>query len=156
MKSAKQKERELIIKLSKEKKTVRKIGSILGISKSKASFWISKFRKSSSLEDKPRTGKPTPLTKEKLWNIKEMIKSKLLSNSKIRKAGISSKEVNDIIEKEVGRKYTLRHVERILHKIGLSLITPRVRHIRKDEGKIKKSKEEFKKNSSRNMWILQS
>ena len=49
MKTAKQKERELIVKLSKEKRTTRDIASILGISKSKAAFWVKRFRDTESL-----------------------------------------------------------------------------------------------------------
>ena len=69
MKSAKQKERELIIKLSKGKKTCREIGDILGTSKSKVSYWITRYKKTGSLLDKPRSGRPTPLTKQELENI---------------------------------------------------------------------------------------
>ena len=85
MKSAKQKERELIIKLSNEKKTCRDIASILGISKSKAAFWIGRFRMTGKLEDMPRSGRPTPLTKKELDMIRQRIKSKLEENSKRRK-----------------------------------------------------------------------
>jgi len=155
MKSGKQKERELIIKLSKERKTVREIGDILGISKSKAAFWIGRYKKTGNLKDKPRSGKPTPLTRNKLSKIKEKIKSELLDPGR-RKAGISSKEVAHIIEQEIGKRYTLRHIQRILHKIGFSFTTPRVSHIKKDKKAQEKFKKEFKKNSTRNMWIIQS
>jgi len=156
MKSAKQKERELIIKLSKEKKTCRDIALILGVSKSKASFWISRFRRTGKLEDMPRSGRPTPLTKKKLDIIRQKIKAKLEKHSKKRKAGISSKGVMDIVKKETGITYSLRHIQRLLHKMGLSLTTPIVNHIKKDEKAKEKFKREFKKNSSRNMWVIPS
>lgn len=152
MKSARQKERELIVKLGNEKKTVREIGAILGISKSKAAYWVKRFRETKNLRDMPRSGRPTPLNKEKLDSIAKLIKSKLLEP---RNEGITSKEVLQIIEHKTKQKYTLRHVQRILHKIGLSLITPRVYHIRKDEEAQNKFREEFKKNSNRNMWAIQ-
>mgnify|MGYP001581705135 CR=1 FL=1 len=153
MKSAKQKERELIVKLSNEKRTTREIASILGISKSKSAFWVKRFRDSKSLDDKKRNGRPTPLTKDKLNSIRDIIKSKVIEP---KRAGITSKEVLKIIETKINRKYTLRHIQRLLHKIGLSLITPRVSHIRKDEKAQRKFRKEFKKNLSRNMWAIQS
>lgn len=153
MKSAKQKERELIVKLANEKKTVREIASILGISKSKASFWANRYKKTKSLADKPRSGRPTPLTNDELGFVRNQIKLRILEP---KKAGISSKEVLQLIENKTKRKYTLRHTQRLLHKMGLSLITPRVSHIRKDEKAQNKFREEFKKNLSRSIWGIQS
>lgn len=151
MKSARIKERELIIKLYKEKRSTYEIASILGVSQTKASFWVRRYKKTGSLENLPRSGRPTPLTKEKLNSIKDMIKSKVLES---KKAGISSKEVLELIEHKATRKYTLRHTQRLLHKIGLSLITPRVSHIRKDGKAQQKFREEFKKNLNRNIWVI--
>lgn len=152
MKSARQKERELIIELYNKKKSTYQIADILGISQTKASFWIRRYIKTGSLENMPRSGRPTPLTKDELNSIASLIKSKVLEP---KKAGITSKEVLQIIEHKIKRKYTLRHGQRLLHKMGFSLITPRVGHIRKDEKAQKKFREEFKKNLSRNIWAIQ-
>lgn len=154
MKSANQKERELIIKLHGERKSTYKIANILGISQTKASFWIRRYEKTGSLENKPRSGRPTPLTAKKLGEIKNNLRKKLLA-PKSKKAGILSKEVLALIEHKTRKKYSLRHAERILHKMGLALITPRVNHIRKDEAAQEKFKVEFKKNSNRNIWAIQ-
>ena len=142
MKSATIKERELIIKLHKEKRSTYGISSILGISQTKASFWVRRYKKTGNLENLPRSGRPTPLIKDELNSIRDMIKSRILEP---KKAGISSKEVLEIIEHKTKRKYTLRHTQRLLHKMGLSLITPRVSHIRKDEKAQQKFRQEFKK-----------
>ena len=152
MKTAKQKERELIVKLSKEKRTTRDIASILGISKSKAAFWVKRFRDTESLQDKKRSGRPTPLTKKEISSLAKSLKTKVLE-PKI--TGISSKEVLQLIEHKTKRKYTLRHAQRLLHKMGFSLITPRVSHIRKDEKAQDKFRKEFKKNFNKNMWAIQ-
>ena len=152
MKSARIKERELIIKLHNEKRSTYDIARILGISQTKTSFWVRRHKKTGSLENLPRSGRPTPLTKDNLDSIRIQIKSRILEP---KKAGISSKEVLEIIEHKIKRKYTLRHTQRLLHKMGLSLTTPRVSHIRKDEKAQTKFREEFKKNSSRNMWAIQ-
>ncbi len=152
MKTAKEKERELVIKLSKEKKTCREIASILGISKSKASFWINRFEREKNLADKPRSGRPTPLSYDELTYLAGTIKSKVLEP---KRTGISSKEVLQIIEHKTKRRYTLRHAQRLLHKMGFSLITPRVNHIKKDEKAQQKFREDFKKNFGRSMWDIQ-
>ena len=152
MKTARQKERELIIRLHNEKKSTYDIAKILGISQTKASFWARRYKKTGSFENMPRSGRPTPLTKDGLDYIRSKIKSKMFEP---KAAGISSKEVLDIIEHKIKRKYTLRHAQRLLHKMGLSLITPRVGHIRKDEKAQQKFREEFKKNPNRNMWVIQ-
>jgi len=143
MKSAKLKERELIIKLSNDGKTCREIASLLGISKSKASYWIVRYNKTNDLNDKSRSGRPTPLTKEKLTEISEKIKVGL-RGQKV-KAGISSRDVVEILENEIGIRYTIRHARRLLHKMGFSLITPRVSHIKMSKEAQNKFREEFKK-----------
>ena len=153
MKSAKQKERELIIKLHKEKNSTYQIARILGISQTKASFWVRRHNKTGSLEDKPRSGRPTPLSNEVLRSIAEAIKSQIICAK--GKTGATSKEVLNLIESKINKRYTLRHAERILHKAGFSLITPRVSHIKKDENAQQKFREEFKKNLNRNTWTIQ-
>ena len=153
MKSARIKERELIVKLHKEKRSTYDIAKILGISQTKASFWVRRYKKSGSLENLPRSGRPTPLTNNELNSLTNLIKLKMLEP---KRAGVSSKEILQIIEHKTKRKYTLRHTQRLLHKMGLSLITPRMSHIRKDEKAQNKFREEFKKNSNRNIWAIQS
>jgi len=149
MVSGKEKERELIVKLSKEKKTCREIAAILGTSKSKVSYWICRTKQTENLSDLPRSGRPTKLSKRKLKQIYSILREEeLISN----RSGFSSKKVSDVIYKNIGQKYTMRHVRRILKKMNISLISPRVSHIRKDEKKIKKFRREFKKNLNRSMW----
>ena len=152
MKSARQKERELIVELYNKRKSTYQIADILGISQTNASFWIRRYIKTGSLENKPRSGRPTPLTKEELKSLANAIKSKVLES---KKTGISSKEVLQLVEAKIKRKYTLRHVQRLLHKMGFSLITPRVSHIRKDEKAQNNFRREFKKNFDKNMWAIQ-
>jgi len=130
-KSAKIKERELIIKLSNEGKTCREIASILDISKSLVSFWVIRYKETGDLKDKPRSGQPTQLTKERLTSISEELKKRLQEQN--GRAGISTKEVVKILEEETDKTYTPRHVQRLLHKMGFSLITPRVSHIKRNK-----------------------
>jgi transposase len=152
MNLAKLKERELIIKLREEGKTCIEVAEVLGISKSAVSFWTIRYNKTGCLKDKPRKGRPTPLTEEKLLKMKEKIKETILEQN--GRSGLSSKEILVFIEKETGRTYTLRHVERLLHKMGFTLITPRVNHIKKDEKAQKKFREDFKKNYKKRIWTI--
>jgi len=151
-KSAKIKERELIIKLSNEGKTCREIASILDISKSLVSFWVIRYKETGDLKDKPRSGQPTQLTKERLTSISEELKKRLQEQN--GRAGISTKEVVNILEEETDKTYTPRHVQRLLHKMGFSLITPRVSHIKRNKEAQNKFREDFKKNFKRNMWVI--
>lgn len=149
MSSGKEKERELIVKLSKEKKTCREIAAILGTSKSKVSYWICRSKQTKSRKDLPRSGRPTKLSEEKL----EVIYSKLRHEEEVEnKSGFSTKKVSEILHETIGTRYSMRHVRRILKKMNIGLITPHVSHIHRDEKKIKKFKVELKKNSKRNIW----
>lgn len=154
MKTAKQKERELIVELHGKGKSSYEIARILGISQTKASFWIRRYRRTKNLEDKPKSGRPTPLTKDTLVSIANAIKSQVIRPK--NKAGISSREVLSLIEDKTNKKYTMRHAERLLHKMGFSLITPRISHIRQNEEAQDKFRHEFKKNLKKSIWVIQS
>lgn len=42
----------------------------------------------------------------------------------------------------------MRHIERIIHRLGFSLITPRPQHLRHDQKKVDNFRDEFKKNQN--------
>ena len=101
----------------------------------------------------PRSGRPTKLTKKNLAKLK----NKILIN--IKKANnnycsVSTKQVKGLISKEIGENYSLRHIERIMHRIGFSLIKPRPQHLRHDQEKVDAFRESFKKNSNRSIWVM--
>lgn len=146
----KQKEREYIISLYKKNKSTYEISEILGISQTKASFWIRRWKKTGSLNNLPKSGRPTPLNNNFLGSLKQQLAKKL-----DRKAGLNSKEVLDLLNKKTNKEYSLRQVQRILHKIGFSLITPRPQHINKDPEAANIFAQEFKKNSKKNIWVIQ-
>ena len=146
--------RKKIISLHNKKESTRDIAYLLDISKSKAAYWVKRYKGTGCLEDLPRSGRPTPLMKKKLMCLKDNLKSLVLEQE--HKAGFSSKEVLQLIEHKVDKRYTLRHVQRLLHKMGLSLITPRQKHIRKDEKAQDEFRKEFKKNLRKTMWVIPS
>ena len=63
------------------------------------------------------------------------------------------RETPDLIEKASKKKYSLRHVQRILHKLEFSRITPRAKHIKNDPVKVQAFRKNFKKNSKRSIWV---
>ena len=149
------KERELIIHHRKKGKSVSEISDILDLKRSSVGFWIKRYNDSNSLNNLPKSGRPTILSKNFLDSISNELRNKLLKQNKKEKAGFNSKEVLEIIKQKTGKKYSLRHIQRILHKIGFSLITPRVNHLKKDPVAINNFREEFKKKLPRNIWSIQ-
>jgi transposase len=148
-------QRELIIKLKKDGNKQQQIAQLIGCSQAAVSKWISKYVSGRTLETLPRSGRPTKLNKVKL----RKLRSKLLSEvKKVNKkyCSLNTKQLSGIIKKEVGREYSLRHVERIMHRLGFSLIKPRQKHIKQDPEKVEDFREEFKKNLNRNTWVLSS
>ena len=146
--------RENIISLHKKNKSTREIAYLLDITKSKAAFWVKRFNDVGSLKNRPRSGRPTPLTKKQLRNIAGELKARVLEAE--GKAGISSKEVLELMDQKVHKKYSLRHVQRLLHRIGFSLITPRPQHRKKDEEAQERFRKGFKKDSNEPMWGIPS
>ena len=147
------KERELIVRLHQQEKNQQEIADLIGCSQPTVHKWIIRFKKGKTLHTLPRSGRPTKLTKQNLAKLK----NKILIN--IKKANdsycsVSTKQVKAFIHKEIGEIYSLRHVERIMHKLGFSLITPRPQHIRHDQKKVDTFRKEFKKNSNRSMWAM--
>jgi transposase len=103
----------------------------------------------------PRSGRPTKLSGKKLITVKKAIGDEIVhANEKY--GSINTKQIAEIIRGEIGKQYTLRHVERIMHKLGFSLITPRPQHLRHDQKKVDNFRDEFKKNLKKRTWITSS
>jgi len=145
------KERELIIKLHNKGKNQEEISDLIGCSQPTVHRWIKHYLSGRTLETLPRSGRPTKLTKNTLSQIKEKIAKRIKSaNNKYN--SVSTKEIKKLVHKEIGNNYSIRHIERIMHKLGFSLITPRPEHLRHDQEKVDKFRDEFKKNFNRSMW----
>lgn len=145
------KERELIVKLHQQGKHQQEIADLLGCSQPTVHKWVVRSKKGKTLNTLPRSGRPTKLTKSVLSQLKDKISEKVTTaNSDF--CSVSTKEVEKIIRQETSKTYSLRHVERIMHKLGFSLITPRPQHLRHDQQKVDQFREEFKKNFNRSMW----
>lgn len=153
MKSVQIKERELIIKLYYDGRKQCDIADILGCSQPKVCFWVKRYLKTGSLENQLRSGRPSNFSKEKLSLIKSKIVKKVVSRN-LKFSSCTSKELRDIISKEIRKPISLRHARRILHQIGFSLITPRSQHVKNDPVKVKRFREMFKKNLNQSFWVI--
>ena len=88
-----------------------------------------------------------------------MIKSKIVRkvvSKNLKYSSCTSKELKNIISKEIKKPISMRHARRILHKIGFSLITPRSQHVKNDPVKVANFRQEFKKNLNQSFWIIHS
>jgi len=145
--------RELVLKWKREGKAQQQIADLIGCNQSAVSRLIVKYKKTGSVKNLPRSGRPTPLTKKTLAKLKAEFKKEARAANK-NFCSIDVKQFSQMVEDKTKKKYSIRHVERILHKLDFSRITPRPQHIKNDPKKVKKFREEFKKNSKRSMWVM--
>ncbi|MAE13830.1 hypothetical protein CMO92_04655 [Candidatus Woesearchaeota archaeon] len=148
-------EREFILKLYQQGKKQEYIADLIGCSQPTVHKWVRCGLQGRTFETLPRSGRPTKLTVKNLSLLKQRILERVkLANEAF--CSVSTKQVSEIICQEIGETYSLRHVERIMHKLGFSLITPRSQHLRHDQDKVDAFRERFKKNSSKSMWVMNS
>jgi transposase len=145
--------RELVLKWNNEGKTQQQIADLVGCNQSAISRLIVKYNKTGDVKNLPRSGRPTPLTKNTLVKLKAEFKKEARAANK-KFCSVDVKQFSQIIEKEANKKYSTRHVERILHKLDFSRITPRSQHIKNDPKKVKVFREEFKKNLKNSTWVM--
>ena len=148
-------ERELIVKLHLQGKKQQEIADLVGCSQPTVNLWIHRRESKQGLQTIPRSGRPTKLKGETF----ELVKKKILDKINSANADfgcVSTKEIKDVIVKEVGVVYSLRHVERLMHRMGFSLITPRPQHVRHDQEKVDAFRDAFKKKFPKNTWVMNS
>jgi len=147
------KERELITKWDKEGKTQQEIARLLNCNQSSVSRFLVKYKNKGIIYNLPRSGRPTKLTKKTIRQLKGKVLA-AIEDANNEFCSVSTKQVENIIRREIGESYSLRHVGRIMHGLGFSLITPRPQHIRHNQQKVDQFREEFKKKFSRSMWAM--
>ena len=145
------KERELILKWNEEGKDQQEIADLLKCHQTSVGRFLNKNKQKGILENLPRSGRPTKLTKATLSQLKEKISTKIKrANDKF--CSVRTVEIRKVIHQEVGKEYSMRHIERIMHQLGFSLVTPRSQHIRHDQEKVDLFRDEFKKKFNRSTW----
>ena len=101
----------LVIRISSDKQRIDPVARELHRSRSWAYKWYKRYNDEGleeGLKDKPRSGKPSILSKETMDEIKQE-----LSGSS---TGWDFKEVMDLIQKRTGVKYHTVHIYRLLHR----------------------------------------
>jgi transposase len=137
-------ERKLIVKLHRQGKKQVEIAQLVGCVQSAVHRWIKRNKTTSNYNSKPRSGRPTKLTSQKMVNIRDKLKQKI-EQKNAQFGSVTTKEIREFIHQEIGELYSIRHVERIMHKMGFSLITPRTMHTKHDQQAVDEFREEFKK-----------
>lgn len=145
--------RELILKWMHEGKKQWQIADLIGCNQSAVSRLIAKYKKTGNVENLPRDGRPTPLTKKTLAKLKAEFRKKAIDANK-RFCSVDAKEFSQIIEKKLNRKYSIRHTQRILHRLDFSRITPRPQHIKNDPKKVGQFRRDLKKNFKMSTWVM--
>lgn len=151
------KERLVIIKNHNKGMRLREIGELLDIPFTKAHYWVKRYEISGNpgLITRKQKGKKPLLTEMAFTEIKNFLKTNKPARFNGQAAGWNSREVKVHIKQKYNISYSLRHIERLLHKLGFSLITPRPRNIKSSPEKQKEFKQNFKKNLNRNIWVCQ-
>lgn len=145
--------RGLVLKWKKDGKRQQEIADLIGCNQSAVSRLIVKYKKTGNVKNIPRSGRPTPLTKDTLKKLKAKFRKEARTANK-NFCSINTKQFSKLIEKETNKEYSSRHVERILHKLEFSRITPRSKHLMNDPKKIEEFRQEFKKNEKQSIWVM--
>ena len=135
------KERKLILEWDNKGKTQQDIAELLNCHQSSVSRFLNKYKRKKIIENLPRSGRPTKLTKKVLSKLQIKIIAEIESANNVF-CSVSTKQIRGIIHHEIGELYSLRHVERIMHNIGFSLITPRPQHIRHKQERVNNFRDE--------------
>ncbi len=148
--------RKKIISLLKKKKSHREIAYLLDIGKSTVSYWKIRYEKTGSLEDLPKSGHPCLLTNSQIKDLKNNLLNYAPERYGGKSLGWTTKMAIDFVNKKYDVKYSMRRMQELFRKFGLSLITPRSEAYRGSKLARNSFRDEFKKNSKMNIWIAPS
>lgn len=116
------KERILMGSLLVEGRSTREVARMLHCPQSKVMYWKKRYEEEGleGLKTRRQPGRPPKVPKERMENIRKVVD-----------AGEwwTVKNVRELIHREAGVLYSVRHVQRLLHAWGFSLIRPGKRHI---------------------------
>jgi transposase len=130
---AKQRDRYRAVALALEGHKTESIMEMLGRSKNFVQRWSYAYRDGGieAIAAKRQTGRPTKLPRQKESHLTQRI----LAGPTEADNGVCvlrGKDVQQILEKEFGVKYTLFGVYDLMHRLGLSCLKPRPRHRKND------------------------
>ncbi len=112
--------------LIKKGYNVHEIANIMNVSVRTIYNWKKRYEKDGlkGLKTKQKPGRKGKLSPEDMENLKELLK---------KKDYWTTREVKELIKNEFGIEYTLRHVARILRKIGMVYQKPFVYDYRRPD-----------------------
>jgi len=130
---AKQRDRYRAVALALEGRKTEDIMEMLGRSKNFVQRWSYAYRDGGieAIAAKRQAGRPTKLPRQKESHLTQRI----LAGPTEADEGVCvlrGKDVQQILEKEFGVKYTLFGVYDLMHRLGLSCLKPRPRHRKND------------------------
>lgn len=148
--------RKKIISLHGKSKSVREIAYLLDISKSKAAYWIKRYRQTNKLENLPRSGCPSRLKKKQLSQLKEVLLDFPPKRFGGESLGWTTKMAMQYVKDNFNVQYGMRQMQKLFHKFGIKLITPRPEHAKASYAARVVYRMDFKKNSKKNIWVAPS
>lgn len=143
-KSLRAKSRLLVALKRKEGESMDSIAQQLEMRRITVNRMLHRFQKRGiwAKEDEKGRGRRKELTETQLKNLKKRL---LKGPRKGQNPLWTTKMVMNQVEQEYGKKYTTRHIRRLLHALGFSVQKPRPRHYKTDIAK----QEHFKKTSGK-------
>ena len=147
--------RQNIIKLHNKGKKQDEISYLLDVPQSTVSYWIINFKKENRLTDNPRSGRPSQLTKEQKLQLKERLLDFPPSRYGGKSMGWTTKMAIQYVKETYKVKYGMRQIQKVFHKFGLNLITPRSEHSKASFAARTVYRMDFKKNSKKSIWGVQ-
>ncbi len=146
-------ERKLIVRMHNKGKNQQIIADLIGCSQPTVNLWIHRAKIKNGLQTLPKSGRPTKLNQSKLSELRCLLKRKI-EQKNAQFGSVTTKEVREFIHQEIGELYSIRHVERIMHKMEFSLITPKTMYTKHDQNSVDKFRKEFKKKSTQSIWVM--
>lgn len=148
--------RKKIISLHKKSKSVRDIAYLLDVSKSKAAYWIKRYKETGKLENMYRSGCPARLNKIQLSKLNESLLDFSPNRYGGKSLGWTTKMAIQYVKDKFNVSYGMRQMQKLFHKFGLTLITPRSEHTKASYAARTVYRMDFKKNSKKNIWVAPS
>ena len=133
--------------LAKRGLSCSKIMDVTGAKRRTVQQWVARYNRGGigELMDQPRSGRPAFLNADQQNQLARRLKANPTKDDHV--SVFSGPAVAELLENEFGVLYSLRGLERLLHRLGFSYLAPRPRHDKADP----QAQEEFKKNS-RKHW----
>jgi transposase len=148
--------RQNIIKLHNKGKKQSEISYLLDVPQTTVSFWIRRYAQIRTLEDKKHPGRQAKLTTDQIQNLKQVLLDFPPSRYGGKSMGWLTRIAIQYVLDTYGVKYSMRRMQELFRKLGLSLITPRSEHSKASLAARTVYRMDFKKNSKKNIWIAPS